>query len=232
MSDTKPKSTTEYVSVRDGSRSLQIQVIRMRRNTCTITVKDDASLVLKCPVRFSSRQMEHFLDIKHDWIVKHYNEVRARIGEFQDVVDFKAVLVEGVKRPLVFCTMSAVFDDCVMACSREDIPNVYKKAFGQQIIDYAWELARELGVQPKSIAVRKYKTRWGCCDVDGNICINYLMAMVPKELLRLVIIHEFCHLRYMNHSASFHDVLDKYLPDNRRLQKQLNTYSFLLRLYC
>ncbi len=203
----------------------------MRRKTCTVTVLDDSSVIIKCPPGMSQRSLDKFLEDKHDWILGHYLDIRTRLHAYRDVVDMKAVLIGLEPRPLVIGPKPGIYEDRVEVRTKKDIGPVFIKAYGQQIADYAWKVAERLGVHPKSFTVKSYKSRWGCCDSDGNIRLNYALAMLTKDELTYVIVHELCHLFYMDHSPRFHELLDRWYPDHRQAQKVMNRFSFLLRLY-
>ncbi len=228
----KLPQTTETVTVQDGEVVIPIKVYRMRRKLCTVTVLDDASVIIKCPPSMSKKRMDQFLEEKHDWILRHYLEIHSRVDMYRDVVDMKAVLIGLKPRPLVFGPNPGVYEDRVEVRTIKDLGPVFIKEYGQQIIDYAWKVAEQVGGRkPKSITVKSYKARWGCCDSDGSIRLNYALAMLTKDELTYVIVHELCHLYFMDHASGFHHLLDMWYPDNRQAQKVLNKFSFLLRIY-
>ncbi|AOW76745.1 hypothetical protein A3Q34_07705 [Colwellia sp. PAMC 20917] len=63
--------------------------------------------------------------------------------------------------------------------------------------------AEKIGVLPKSFKVRLYKSRWGSCNSRSELSFSSLLAMTPKWIIDYVIVHELCHLRHMNHSTKF-----------------------------
>ncbi|MCD8306742.1 MAG: M48 family metallopeptidase [Clostridia bacterium] len=226
-------SKIESAEVVEGSTRIHVDVMRMRsrKRTCSVYVKDDGKVIVKCPVTMTWDNINRFLDNKHDWIVSHYLETQSRKDEYRDILDLKAIMVNGKTVPLVFGPNPGIYMNRIEIRTKDDISKLFINEFGYKLIDFAMGLALRLGACPTSINVKGYKSRWGCCNSDGDIYLNYVLAMLPREEQELVIIHELCHLLYMNHSADFHAQLDKWYPDNRRVQKKLNSYSFLLRFY-
>ncbi|MGJ8690884.1 MAG: M48 family metallopeptidase [Thalassotalea sp.] len=74
------------------------------------------------------------------------------------------------------------------------------------------------GLVPVSYKVRLYKSRWGSCNSRQQLTFNALLALVPKAVFDYVIIHELCHLKFMNHSTKFWQLVAAHLPDYQ-LQK-------------
>jgi len=75
--------------------------------------------------------------------------------------------------------------------------------------------AEKMGVteQVQSIGVRFYKTRWGSCDAQGRLRFNWRLVAMPKEVVQYVVIHELCHLVYLNHSSLFWQLVAKFCPN-------------------
>lgn len=80
-----------------------------------------------------------------------------------------------------------------------------------------------------TLKFRKMKTRWGVCHINKNyICLTSYLVHVPLELVEYVIIHEFCHFQYPNHSKQFYKCVSKYCSDYKNRIKQLKNFSFLM----
>ena len=65
-------------------------------------------------------------------------------------------------------------------------------------------------VKYKKLRVRPLKTGWGNCSSDKTISLNYLSIFLPPTLLRHLIIHELCHIRYLDHSPQFWEEVAKF----------------------
>jgi predicted metal-dependent hydrolase len=66
---------------------------------------------------------------------------------------------------------------------------------------------------PTSIKIRQYRARWGSCNNRGELSFNYLLMMLPNHVIDYVVVHELCHLRYLNHSTTFWQLVAKFFPD-------------------
>lgn len=55
-------------------------------------------------------------------------------------------------------------------------------------------------------------TRWGSCNSDGNIMLNWRLIHFKRDIIDYVIAHEIAHLRQMNHSKDFWREVGRILP--------------------
>jgi predicted metal-dependent hydrolase len=81
--------------------------------------------------------------------------------------------------------------------------------------------AREMDLSYRRLAVRRQRTRWGSCSLRGTISLNCCLVFQRPEVLRYLLVHELAHLRHMNHSARFWDLVARHCPQCRRLDREL-----------
>ncbi|WP_371376364.1 M48 family metallopeptidase [Thalassotalea aquiviva] len=65
-------------------------------------------------------------------------------------------------------------------------------------------------LNPSSLTIRLYKSRWGSCDNHQRVKLNWLLVMAPMEVIHYVIIHELCHLKHLNHSSAFWQLVETF----------------------
>ena len=98
-----------------------------------------------------------------------------------------------------------------------ELADAAKTDFLQRVENYA----PLIGVQVKRITIRCQKTRWGSCSAKGNLSFNCLLMVCPEAVRDYVAVHELCHLREMNHSRAFWELVEDILPDYRTQRKWL-----------
>ncbi len=86
------------------------------------------------------------------------------------------------------------------------------------------------GLQPQSLKIRPYKSRWGACTRDGRISLNTLLLPAPREVLDYVIIHELCHLMHLNHSPAFWGLVESHCPEWKLRRRWLRDHGHRLAL--
>ncbi|WP_017524717.1 M48 family metallopeptidase [Pusillimonas noertemannii] len=67
------------------------------------------------------------------------------------------------------------------------------------------------------LAIKRWRlssasTRWGSCNSDGNIMLNWRLIHFDHDVIDYVIVHEIAHLREMNHSKDFWREVGRILP--------------------
>lgn len=86
-------------------------------------------------------------------------------------------------------------------------------------------LAREHGFNYSSLRISSAHTRWGSCSGRNGISISLFVMLLPEHLREFILLHELCHTRHHNHSASFHTLLDGLVDGHERdYNRQLKTY--------
>ena len=89
------------------------------------------------------------------------------------------------------------------------------------------ELANLYGFQYNTLRIKHNSSNWGSCSSKGNINLNLNLMRVPQDLQDYVMLHELCHLRYLNHSPQFHALLESVCPGHREKQRRLKEYKLI-----
>ena len=104
----------------------------------------------------------------------------------------------------------------------------YKAQAERKLLEKAARLAPVIGVKPKSVSVRSFKSRWGSCSAKGDIQFNWRVVMAPNSVCDYVVIHELCHLVHHDHSADFWKYLGRYAGSYNIQKVWLKENSFSL----
>lgn len=101
-------------------------------------------------------------------------------------------------------------------------PDLYTKEEFVKIVEKtAKELIYETGIKPNKIRIREIKYAWGSCSSNKNITINLKLMKYSKEAIKYVILHELCHIKHMNHSKDFWELVKNYMPNYKEVKKEL-----------
>lgn len=208
---------------------VRYRILRSRRRTLTITVSE-GEVVVRAPLGASDELVGRFVAEKEGWILKKIEEQTG--GEFADVMAGKTLLDDGVRKPVKYgAARSEEKGGEFFLKNEKAVRPFFERTRCLFLPDEVFELSRRTGMIPADVSVRDFKARWGCCDADGRIRLNWRLVMLPPALREYVLIHELCHLKEMNHSAAFWKLVGKHCGDYRQRRRLLKKYSFLTRMY-
>ena len=89
------------------------------------------------------------------------------------------------------------------------------------------ELAAQHGFSYNQVRIKHNVSNWGSCSVKKNINLNLNLMRLPAELQDYVMLHELCHLKYMNHGKEFHALLESICPNHKTLRTKLREYKLI-----
>ena len=101
----------------------------------------------------------------------------------------------------------------------------YRSQAAQVIGERAAALSARMGVTYKRLAIRGQRTRWGSCSAKGNLSFNWKLMMAPQPVVDYVITHELAHLKFMDHSKRFWDLVAEHCPRWRDHRKWLKAHE-------
>jgi len=96
-----------------------------------------------------------------------------------------------------------------------------ERLFAERVAHYA----ALLDVAPRAVRLSSAKTQWGCCTAHGSVRLNRQLVKLPLHLVDYVVVHELAHLREMNHSAEFWDIVESVCPDYARRRRELRAIA-------
>ncbi len=111
--------------------------------------------------------------------------------------------------------------------SKEEIYALADKAL-EIIPQKTAHYAKLMGVQYGRITIRNQVSRWGSCSSKRNLNFNCLLMLCPDEVVDYVIIHELCHLKEMNHSKRFWELVSVYCPEYKAHVEWLKTKGSII----
>jgi predicted metal-dependent hydrolase len=91
------------------------------------------------------------------------------------------------------------------------------------------ELAPRLGVPFPRVRISNAKTQWGHCTQsvigDARVYLHWRLMHFEQRIIDYVVVHELAHIREMNHSDRFWDLVSTLCPDHREIRKEIDVRS-------
>ena len=213
-------------------------VVRRSRRARRLTLKvvPPYRIELVVPGRVGAGTVEAFLDANRGWIRRAVDDLKARYPAERRALPTE-VRLRAIDRRW-FIELSRVPSGRTSLRERGERLEI---SVPERDDDAAFELLRRwllaqgrehlkpwlageasrLGLRPKRVAVRTQRTRWGSCSQAGNINLNAALLLLPAAQVRYLLVHELCHLRHLNHSARYWELVERYEPDFRALDRAL-----------
>ena len=211
---------------------------RARRRSIGFIVGPEG-LSVSAPRWVGVGEIEAALREKAGWILRKLHEQRERARRLHEArVDWG----DGTSLPFLGETVIVVLDPrttgAILNSDADSLPGVPRLslhvglphgAAPEQIRDVvqSWlqrqarrifdercqHFATQLGVRMKRLSLSSATTRWGSASADGSIRLNWRLVHFAMPTIDYVVAHELAHLREMNHSAAFWDVVRSVVPD-------------------
>jgi len=83
------------------------------------------------------------------------------------------------------------------------------RVFGERIERFA----DRIGPKFSGWRLSSARSQWGSCTHDGRVRLNWRLVHFALPIIDYVVAHELAHLREMNHSPAFWDVVRSVLPE-------------------
>ncbi|MEY2516552.1 MAG: hypothetical protein QOJ89_3910 [bacterium] len=93
------------------------------------------------------------------------------------------------------------------------IERFYRRAARDEIAPRLDAAVAALGTSYDRLTIRNQRTRWGSCSATGSMSFNWRLMLAPEAVLDYVVWHEACHLRVMDHSPRFWQLVQRHCPD-------------------
>jgi predicted metal-dependent hydrolase len=214
---------------------------RARRRSIGFVVGAEG-LAVSAPRWIGIGDIETALREKAGWILRKLQEQQERVQRQQaSRVEWR----DGATIPFLGETVIVVIDPratgAVLHTDAQSLPGVPRltlhvglphTASGEQLRDavQSWLqrqarrvfqervtlFAQQLNVRCTRLALSSAQTRWGSASADGSIRLNWRLVHFALPTIDYVVTHELAHLREMNHSPRFWDVVRSVLPDYER----------------
>lgn len=91
-----------------------------------------------------------------------------------------------------------------------------------------WSSTRVLELLPKWRHTFM-SSKWGSCSSKGTMHLNTHLVKVPQESIDMVVLHELCHFKELNHGPKFYELMDRYMPDWKQHDVTLTRFQNLLQ---
>ena len=213
------------------------KVIRSNRRTLSISINENAELIVRAPHLLSMNKIHDFINEKKKWVNKQQKIINNRLSD--SAFDKDMALMLGSLYPIKIKTDQSkklTFNgEEFLVCSSDQalihssLKKWYKKKFREVAIPRLTYFADQYNLSVNQVRIKEQKTLWGSCSSRNNINLNYLLIMAPMNVIDYVIIHELAHTIHRNHSSHFWKTVESMMPNFKEAKTWLKDYGYKLR---
>jgi predicted metal-dependent hydrolase len=210
---------------------------RRKRRSIGLSI-DERGLIVSVPLRASEKWLQSVLQEKADWVVEKldcWQTYSPNANRWQDggMIDYLGEL-------LVLRVVHGLFATPVQLLGKElwvfvvdgsektieqAVSNWYRQEAQQFYTRRAAHYAQLLNVMPRTVKLSEAKTQWGSCTAQGSVRLHVHLIKLPPRLIDYVVVHELAHLRELNHSAAFWQLVESVCPDYKILRSELKAVA-------
>ncbi|MDB4230042.1 M48 family metallopeptidase [Paracoccaceae bacterium] len=223
-----------------------LEIIRANRSK-SVTIKiEDENIKVIVPENLSDKRIEDLIKKRSTRIkqkIKIYNEtVRPKPKEYVNGESFtymgrnyrlKIILKKEKEVKLKDGYLNTYINKTVSKNNMEEtvkksLENWYQIKALEKLTEKTKRYASILGVTPKSVTVKEYKSRWGSCSSDGDISFNWRIIIAPHQIVDYIVVHELCHILEHNHSPKYWRHIKNVIPNHKECREWLKLNSAAL----
>lgn len=197
------------LKIKDNGQTIElpINVIKSNRRSVGFEVKPGGEINVRIPQRMAIKTVLPMIESKREWIYEAYLNQK-------DKVSVKAARENEKDDPRL-----------------KYLEQKYRKAAKRYIYERVEYYIKITGGSYHTLRIGDQKTRWGSCSSNGTLSFSWRLMLAPPKVLDYVVIHELCHLTYMDHSRDFWKKVESVDPDYKEHRKWLkeNGNSLILK---
>lgn len=204
----------------------------------------NGEVVINAPWYTTSSQIQRVVEEKKQWILNKLKEYELSCESKKTYTKIETVKVLGKDYDLevqykMIKTPSLSFEDSKIQVV---LPNQFKKMENAEIVSILMNKMYEkiaekeiensmektrllLEIAPEDYEIKRMENTIAKCK-ERKITINPDIVMYSRDIIDYIVLHEFCHLKYKNHTKSFYNMLKTYMPNYEEKAKELNVIAY------
>ena len=204
----------------------------------------NGEVVINAPWYMASSQIQRVVEEKRQWILNKIKEYETSCEEKRNTIQMQMVRVLGknykvevqykmIKLPSLSFkenNIQVLLPISFKKLETEEVMTVVLNKMYEKIAEKEVERAMEktrilLDIAPEDYQFKRMEGCLANCK-EGIITINPSIVMYGRDIIDYIVLHEFCHLKYQNHTKSFYKMLKTYLPNYEEKVKELNGIAY------
>ena len=215
---------------------MEYTVTKKKIKNFIIRIFPDVRIAVSVPLHASNKDIENFIQSKKEWIETTLEKIKVA-KENKNTLKESSIKILGKERDkkIIESDLERIrlTDTSIYIYSKEiDNTQIDKKLLEwkveklKAILDeYLNKYTKLLNINIVYYQIKKLSSAWGIYHKKENY-ISFNSDLIEKDIecIEYVVLHELCHIFYMNHQKDFWALVEKYMPDYKVRRKNLKTF--------
>ena len=223
-----------YNIVRSGE--VEYKITKKKIKNFIIRIYPDLRITVSVPLHASSKDIENFIQNKKEWIETTLNRIKIANQNMKNLKENTIkILGREVEKKIIESDLERIrLTDTSIYIYSKDIDNTkiekklleWKAEKFKVILDeYLTKYTKLLNKNINYYQIKKLSSAWGIYHKRENY-ISFNLDLIEKDIecIEYVVLHELCHIFYMNHQKDFWALVKKYMPDYKVRRKKLKDF--------
>lgn len=205
----------------------------------------NGEVIVKAPWYYTTKQIQEVVEEKKNWILKHLAEYIEAENIRRQKINTEPVFVfgkqydvlvkyENTKNPTL--NLLKKYIEIILPAKYIDLDKTkiiqatlskMYTSIAKDEMDAIFEDVRHLlGFAPEDFKIKSLARDYLAQCSNQIITINPAIIQYSHEMIRFIVIHEFCHLKYKNHTKSFYELMEKYIFNYDEIATQVDSLKF------
>ena len=216
---------------------MEYKITKKKIKNFIIRIYPDLRITVSVPLHASSKDIENFIQNKKEWIETTLNRIKIANQNMKNLKENTIkILGREVEKKIIESDLERIrLTDTSIYIYSKDIDNTkiekklseWKVEKLKAILDeYLAKYTELLNKNINCYQIKKLSSAWGIYHKRENyISFNFDLIEKNIECIEYVVLHELCHIFYMNHQKDFWALVEKYMPDYKIRRKNLKSFS-------
>ena len=218
------------------SDKVEYTVTKKKIKNFIIRIYPDLRIAVSVPLHASSKDIENFIQNKKEWIETTLKKIEmAKENKNNLKENIIRILGKKIEKKIIESDLERIrLTDTSIYIYSKDIGNtkIEKKILEWKVErlkvildEYLTKYTKLLNKNINYYQIKKLSSAWGIYHKRENyISFNFDLIEKDIECIEYVVLHELCHIFYMNHQKDFWALVEKYMPDYKARRKKLKDF--------
>ena len=229
--------------VKSKNEVITYTVDKTSNSSLYISVQN-GEVIVKAPWYYTQQQIQEVVEEKKNWILKHLSEYIEAEKIKNQKINKEPISILGKKYDIIVKYANTTnptlnllknYVEIILPAKyinldktkiiQATINKMYQSIAKEELYNIMEDSRHLLGFAPEDFKIKNIGNSLAKCS-NKIITLNPSLTQYSREIMRFIIIHQFCHLKYKNHTKGFYELMEKYIFNYDEIARQVNGLKF------